>query len=324
MKKKLFFVLILIAVMTGACSATASEDEVNAISTAAAATVEARFTAVAATLEAMQPTASVLPTDTPWPTPEEVQPTPTQALGAGTAPEGCLEATLVSETVPDGTVFATGEYFFKRWYFRNDGDCTWNQEYEFIYWNGDLMGGYVEYAFTDIAQPGETIEIPIQLQAPATPGTYTGYWMMRSKSGYIFGVGPLGVPASVKVDVRNPGDIDYAITSVEYYMVRTPEFSCPANVDWTIYAEVTVNGPMEIRYQFYQRESDGEIVKQQKSWLRFDEAGTKTVSNTWRLNKCVNNNPRYFSFVVIDPYESTPLYQYPEFMFINDCPDLCE
>jgi hypothetical protein len=81
---------------------------------------------------------------------------------------------------------------------------------------------------------------------------------------------------------------------------------------------------MEIRYQFYQRESDGEIVKQTKKWLRFTEAGTQTIRNEWILNKCTTQNPRYVSLVILDPETDEPIYQYPEFVFVNDCPDLCE
>lgn len=321
MKKKMILIFIAGLLVLAGCSAGPSEEDINAISTLAAATVEARFTADAASAPVIE-TVDVIPSDTPWPTPEEILPTETGVPGI--APAGCLVASLSWETIPDQTVLATGEYFFKRWYLRNDGDCTWNQEYELLYWSGDLLGGYVEYPFTDIAQPGETIELPIQLQAPATPGTYTGYWMMRSRSGYIFGIGPLGVPLSVQVDVRNEDDIEYGITSVEYYMVREPDFGCPANVDRTIYAEVTVSGPMDIRYQFYQRENDGQIVKQKKAWLRFDEAGTKTINNLWRLNQCVNSQPRFFSLVILNGETDNPIYQYPEYTFINDCPDLCD
>ncbi len=319
MNKKIYAMLIVSVLVLFGCTPSISEDDINAISTSAAATVEARFTeeAPVPVLE----TVEVIPSDTPWPT--LVEAVPSETAVSEIAPEGCLVANLVSETIPDGTILETGEYFFKRWYIQNNGDCTWNQEYELLYWSGDLMGGYVEYPFPDIVQPGESIELPIQLLAPSTPGTYTGYWKMRSRSGYIFGVGPLNAPISVSVDVRNQDDIEYGITSVEYYMVREPENGCPANVDRTIYAKVTVNGPKKIRYQFYQRENDGQIVKQTKQWLQFDEAGTKTVSNLWRLNNCVNAQPRFFSLVILDPGSDQPVYQYPEYMFINDCPDLC-
>ncbi len=324
MKKKIILLSVLMIGLFAGCSSEPSDEQVNAISTSAVATAEARLTQDAPSLSVTETVSAIPVTPVNTLAPTQPAPLPTAAGDIGVAPEGCLAATLVNETIPDGTVLETGEYFFKRWYLRNDGECTWNQEYELLYWDGDLMGGYVEYPFTDIAQPGETIELPIQLQAPEAAGTYTGYWKMRSRSGYLFGVGPANVPISVSVDVRNAEDIDYEITSVEYYMVRNPEKGCPANVDRTIYAKVTVNGPMKIRYRFYQRENDGEIVWQEKGWLNFEQAGTKTVSNLWRLNYCVNNQPRFVSFVVLDPSSDGEIYRYPEFTFVNDCEDLCE
>ena len=317
MKKKLFLIFFVL-IMAG-CTTSPSEDEINAISTSAAATVEARFTKEAFSTPMF---VTVVPSDTPWPTLVAELPA-TQTPNPGVAPDGCLVASLVDETIPDGTVLATGEYFIKRWYVQNNGSCSWDQEYDLIYWDGDLMGGYIEYPFPDIALPGETLELPIQLQTPATPGTYTGYWMMRSRSGYLFGVGSLNVPISVSVDVRGEGDIGYGITSVEYYMVRDPETGCPANVERTIYAVVTVNGPMEIRYRFYQRESDGGVVPDRKKTLTFTEAGSQTVGTVWTLNHCTNAQPRYVRLVILDPDNDQPIYEYPEFEFVNDCPDVC-
>jgi len=319
MNKKIFFALFSLSLLLGACSSNASEEELKMAATSAAQTVEARFTEMAESTPEPQATPTKIEaTDIPETTPEAA---PTATIVSSVAPEGCLVASLVSETIPDGTVLATGEYFTKRWYIQNNGECTWNQEYQLIYWDGDLMDGYTAYNFTDVVQPGEQIELPIELRAPDAPGVYTGYWMMKSRSGYLFGVGDNDVPISVNIDVRNTDDIDYRITSVEYYMVRDPESGCPANVKRTIYANVTVNGPMDIRYRFYQRESDGEIVKQSKEWLHFTEAGTKTVSNVWTLNKYTTQNPRYVSLVILDPDSDEPIFQYPEFMFINDCPD---
>jgi len=291
------------------------------VSTAAAQTVEARFTEMAE--NTVVPEASATKVEAESPPESTLAPIPTDTPISSIAPEGCLVANLVNETIPDGTVLQTSEYFTKRWYIQNNGECTWNQEYQLIYWSGDLLGGYTAYNFPDIAQPGEIIEAAIQLRAPDSVGNYTGYWKMQSRSGYIFGVGENNVPISVNIDVRNADGIEYGITSVEYYMTRDPENGCPANVSRTIYAVVTVNGPMEIRYRFYQRESDGEIVKQTTQWLRFTEAGTKTISNVWILNKCTTQNPRYVSLVILDPANDTPVYQYPEFVFVNDCPDQC-
>ncbi len=319
MNKKVLFAALAFSLLLGACNSTSSEEELKTVATSAAQTVEARFTAMAETTPEAQATPTKIEVT---PVPENTPaPAPTATLFSSIAPEGCLVANLVNETIPDGTVLETGEYFTKRWYLQNNGECTWNQEYQLIYWDGDLLGGYTAYNFTDIVPPGERIELPIQLRAPENAGIYTGYWKMKSRSGYIFGVGENNVPISVNIDVRNADDIEYGITSVEYYMVRDPESGCPANVHRTIYAKVTVSGPMDIRYRFYQRESDGEIVKQAKDWLHFTEAGTKTVSNVWTLNKYTTQNPRYVSLVILDPNTDEPVYQYPEFMFVNDCPD---
>ena len=320
MNKKIFIAIFILSLVLSACGGSPSDADVAMISTAAAQTVEARFTEEAEDMPTPKPTEAapeeIIPTLAP--------PTQTETPVSGIAPEGCLVASLTNESIPDGTVLATGEYFTKHWYIQNNGDCTWNQEYKLLYWDGDLLGGYTEYNFPDIAQPGETIEIPIQLRAPGSAGIYTGYWKMQSRSGYIFGVGEYNVPISVNIDVRDAGDIEYGIISVEYYMTRDPENGCPANVSRTIYAVVSVSGPMEIRYQFYQRESDGEIVKQTKKWLRFEEAGTQTIKNEWILNKCTNANPRYVSLVILDPDDDTLVYQYPEFVFVNDCSDQCD
>ncbi len=324
MKKKVVFAVLALILLINACNSSPSEADVAVVVTAAMQTIEANFTQTAAAMpaaqetkapEAMEPVSVVeTATETPVSTP---------TLDTRVAPENCLLASLYNENVPDGTILSPGENFTKRWYLLNQGECTWNQDYKLLFWDGSLMGGYTEYNFPDIARPGESIELPIMLQAPTTAGRYTGYWKMQSKSGYIFGVGEYQVPISVSIDVREGEKVEYGITSVEYELTRDPPFECTPNVTWTIHATVSVSGPMDIRYQFYQRESDGEIVKQAKRWLRFTEAGIKTITNDWVLNQCVNNNPRFFSLVILDPITDTFLYQYPEYQFAKTCPDLC-
>jgi len=190
MNKKIFIAIFILSLVLSACGGSPSDADVAMISTS-----------------------TPIPTDS---APEESIPTlapPTQTetpLVSGIAPEGCLVANLTNESIPDGTILATGEYFTKHWYIQNNGECTWNQEYKLLYWDGDLLGGYTEYNFPDIAQPGEIIELPIQLRAPDIAGNYTGYWKMQSRSGYLFGVGELNVPISVNIDVREEGDIEYS------------------------------------------------------------------------------------------------------------------
>ncbi len=323
MNKKILILIFALSLIMSACgSSTPSDEDIAMISTSAAQTVEAQFAEIA-----NESTSIALPTAIKTQEAPEgataVPATPTVDTNLSTLPEGALVANLYSESHPDGTVLETGEFFTKSWSLQNNGTYTWSKDYKLVYWDGNILGGAAEYNFFDVIGPGEILTMPIQLLAPDAAGNYTGYWKIKSPSGYVFGVGEYNAPISVKVDVRESDDIEYGITSVEYSMTRDPEFGCPANVKRTIHATISVSGPMKIRYQFYQRESDGQIVKQRKQWLNFDEAGTKTVSNLWQLNMCVNAKPRYVSFVVLNPETDNPRYQYPEFSFINNCPDLC-
>ena len=329
MKKNILFTFLACLLILGACNTSPSNDEISMASTAAVQTVEARFTQDAE--NAIQPesikteksaeiaTASVISTIPAIATTVDVA-TPDVCV----VPEGALVANLVYENMPDGTVLETGEYFTKSWTLQNNGTYTWHKGYKLIFWDGNRLGGSFEYPFFDDVAPGETMAMPIQLLAPDSAGTYSGSWKIKTPSGCIFGVGQYNAPIYVSIDVREKDDIEYGITSVEYYMTRDPKEGCPANVWRTIYAVVSVSGPIEIRYQFYQRESDGGIVKQPKKWLRFTEAGTKTIETVWPLNRCTTQNPRYVNLIILDPGDDSFLFQHPsEFMFINDCPDQC-
>lgn len=311
MKKKSLIVLLLfiLSLIVSACGSPSAE-EIEMVSTAAAQTVEARFTQMAES------------TSTPEPSETEEEPTPTFTMTPTetpeslVAPEGCLVANWVGETIPDGTVIETGEYFTKSWTLKNDGTCTWSKDYKLIYWSGDLLGGSAEYEFFEIAAPGETITIPIQLLAPDVAGSYEGSWKIKSPSGYIFGVGQYDAPISVNINVGEPGDIEYGITSVVYSLTREPEFGCPANVFWTIHATITVSGRMTVVAQFQQ--SDGNHTL--KETLFFEEAGSKTMSMTWSLYKGAGPAPRWVQLVVFKPEK---IY-YPTFTFINNCPDVVD
>jgi hypothetical protein len=53
-------------------------------------------------------------------------------------------------------------------------------------------------------QPGQTIDIPLQLTAPNHGGHYQGYWILRNASGVLFGVGSSG-EQNIYVDVNISG-----------------------------------------------------------------------------------------------------------------------
>lgn len=310
MIKKILTLSFVLSIILSACGNAISEEDLAMASTAAAQTVEARFTQMAES--------------TPIPKTSEHEETSTPAFTATStetpipevAPEGCLIATYIGETVPDGTVLETGQYFTKSWSIRNDGTCTWHKGYKLVYWGGDILGGSTEYEFFEDIAPGNTMTFPIQLLAPNTAGNYGGEWKIKSPSGWVFGVGSYDVPVSVNIVVGNPGDIDYGITSVVYALDREPDFGCPTNVHWIINATITVSGRMTVVAQFQQ--SDGNHTL--KETLVFEEAGSQTISVDWTLYKGAGPAPRWVQVVVSKPEK---IY-YPTYTFVNNCPDLVD
>jgi hypothetical protein len=131
------------------------------------------------------PTATqALNTYTPFPTFTEVVPTstPTPAL--------CDHASFVKDvSVPDGTTITTGVEFTKIWRLRNIGTCSWNKNYALMFTDGDYMGTSKSYPINSVIDPGETVDIDVDLRAPTTPDKYTSYWMLMNTSDKLFGVG---------------------------------------------------------------------------------------------------------------------------------------
>jgi len=184
---KLITMLAVTALIFSACNLPSGEsapetEEPNAVFTAAAQTVEANLTQSAAV---NPPTVPVLPTATqPMPT---AQVTPTNTVPASTATQGCDKADFVADvTIPDGTQFNPGESFTKTWRLRNAGSCSWTTSYAVVFESGERMDGPTTQALTDNVNPGGTVDISVDLKAPTSDGTYTGYWQLRNGSGVLF------------------------------------------------------------------------------------------------------------------------------------------
>jgi len=103
-------------------------------------------------------------------------------------PTGCtLDAAFVSDvTVPDGAVFEPGALIDKAWRIHNSGSCPWESGYTWVFVSGDQMGAPASKA-VPATTAGADVEIRVIMYAPSTPGTYTGYWQMKSSAGQVFG-----------------------------------------------------------------------------------------------------------------------------------------
>ncbi|MBN2502900.1 MAG: hypothetical protein JXB38_19125 [Anaerolineales bacterium] len=94
-------------------------------------------------------------------------------------------------TVPDGTVFAPGETFTKTWRLTNSGETAWSSAYALVFEEGDSMGADLEttHALTRLVEPGDAVNVSVELTAPEEPGSYIGYWMLVNERGERFGLG---------------------------------------------------------------------------------------------------------------------------------------
>lgn len=179
------------ALILSACNAPGREtptptQDANAVFTAAAQTANVRMTENA---RPPSPT-PVPPTDTPAPPTNTLAPTqpltPTVTL-APTTSAGTDNAVYVADvTVPDGTTFQPGDTFKKTWQIKNGGTSTWTTAYRFVYVAGDQMSGPASVPVPNEVAPGQTVNISVDLKAPADAGEYTGYWRMMNANGKLF------------------------------------------------------------------------------------------------------------------------------------------
>ena len=99
-------------------------------------------------------------------------------------PTPCTYATvyLADVTIPDDTELAPGTAFTKTWLIRNSGNCTLPDGTIWAYADGERMNGAASNPMPNLA-PNATAEISVDLIAPQTPGTYTGYWQVKLPNG---------------------------------------------------------------------------------------------------------------------------------------------
>jgi hypothetical protein len=83
----------------------------------------------------------------------------------------------------------TSEKFTKTWRFKNVGTCTWKTSYKFVFIGGDQMGAVDSIQLPSNVDPGQTIDISIDLTAPTLPGIYKGIWSFENTDGRKFGLG---------------------------------------------------------------------------------------------------------------------------------------
>jgi len=141
------------------------------------------------TATASQPTSTESSPSSPTPAPSA---TP-RPIPASREPKSCTDvaAYFGDITIPDNTLMRQGESFVKTWRVRNEGTCTWDENYSLVFYGGNNMNAPLENTIPRAA-PGEIIDISLEMTAPARGGTYAGNWEFQDDLGQNFGVGKSG------------------------------------------------------------------------------------------------------------------------------------
>jgi len=187
--------ILLLAIVIYIVVASNSEDEdtdPDAVLTQAMQTALARMTETPSVVVTVSSTWTSFPTFTVSPTGSLASPTITSAPTQAPPPSsGCDVAGFVADiTIPDGTEVEPGKKFTKIWELRNSGTCTWNENYDVIFYSGaQMQGTSPQQLTTGEILPGQTVQIAIDMVAPAQAGRHIGNWVLRNDNGKTFGIG---------------------------------------------------------------------------------------------------------------------------------------
>jgi hypothetical protein len=180
------------------------------------------YTQAAQTIAAAEQTRAAAST----PTPEPATPTPTDTptlpptlppiSGPSATPDPCNQAQFLYDvTIPDNTIMSPNQTFTKTWELRNIGACPWTTDYKLVFVSGTQMGGVTTQLLTQGSiLRGQSVDASVVLKAPATAGTYTGYWKLADGNGHLFGLA--GDPFYVTIKVVTSGTITIRLGTVAY------------------------------------------------------------------------------------------------------------
>ena len=286
--------------LTAACNLPGgppSQGQAGAALTSAAATINAQLTentprsiTATNTLAPGQP-----PTNTVIP-PTAVPPT-----------SNCNVGQFITDvTIPDGTIMSPNQNFTKTWRLKNNGTCTWTPSYAVVFSSGNSMSGPATQALSGNVNPGQTVDISVNLTAPGSNGTYTGNYKLRDAGGVLFSQ----FYVQIKVQGGGGGGSPvFAVTSVTYDVgtFNEPGYTgCPI-----VTAHISANGEGDVDYHWTRSDGAGAPVES----VHFNSAGTKDVQTKWRIGSFWAGGDAEWQGIYID----SPNHQDFGHVNINTC-----
>ena len=182
MNIKLFVTAILITILIAACTGQTaaptnqpSSNETSPPTTTQAPLATNTVGTPLLTNTSLAETSAVLPTATLTP----VLPQPTNSPDCTN-----LAAFVADVTIPDNSNVTGGSLFTKTWRVRNTGTCTWGSGYTLAHYSDEQMGAPAAVPL-DITQPGQEVDISVDLRAANAVGTHRGNFVIKNPGGLI-------------------------------------------------------------------------------------------------------------------------------------------
>ncbi len=104
---------------------------------------------------------------------------------------GCvLDSLFVSDvTIPDDTVIEPGAAFTKTWRILNSGNCDWGEGFRLVFQDGERLNEAGEVP-VPLTRAWTTVDLSVEMTAPASAGAYTSIWGLQAPDGTLFGINP--------------------------------------------------------------------------------------------------------------------------------------
>ena len=221
-KSSWLIIMLALSLVLSACNFGQEPEptpDVGAIFTAAAETVLAQFSLELTQTALAAPTATPIPTNTPVatfaiespgagsPAAPAISSFATATIGIGTQPAVivlasptpiaalstqagpiCMDSAFVADVnYADGTVVEDDIMIKKVWSIQNTGTCIWDDGFSLAPVTGDAKGSWVIDETREFVEPGEIVEIGIEMRTPTKGGEWGGCWKMKGDSGQLFG-----------------------------------------------------------------------------------------------------------------------------------------
>ncbi len=217
--RRFLLATILTAALLAACISISTEREVQATPFFNTATLQVTGTPL------LPPSTSLMGTVT----------LSTLALPSGTLAGGCKDQAVLLQdvTIADGTNVAPGSKFTKTWQFKNTGTCSWTG-YTVVFTSGDRMEAPASAPVPTTA-PSQTVNVSVDLTAPAADGAYTGFFAIHNSSGQTVSIG-LYQGFWVKITVGS-GTFPTGVATAETPVANTtpvPPPKGPASCKYTV------------------------------------------------------------------------------------------